>query len=136
MNEEENQAFKILHFYRSEDYGTEELKKYIKIIVNLVDKQRKEIEELKAITRTYEAYNCREDNKIVIASKEYFINGFFRDFLNDYISKDKIKEKIEEYKKKCNKCNFQNTGICKDLKAHYNCSIQSVLELLNELLGE
>ena len=46
MNEEEKQAFKILNFYNSEDYGTEELKKYIKIIVNLVEKQQKEIQEL------------------------------------------------------------------------------------------
>lgn len=47
MNEEENQVFKILYFYNPEDYGTEELKKYIKIIVNLVEKQQKEIERLK-----------------------------------------------------------------------------------------
>lgn len=26
-----------------------------------------------------------------------------------------IKEKIEEYNKKCDECNFQKTGICKEL---------------------
>lgn len=48
----------------------------------------------------------------------------------------KIINKINEYNKKCDECNFQKSEICKELKAHYNCSIQCVLEMLYELLGE
>ena len=108
----------------------------IEELVKRFKNQQKEIKALKKITREYESYKCEEDNKIIIASKEYFVNGYFKEFLSDFVSKDKIKEKIEEYNKKCEECNFQNTGICKEFKAHYNCSIQSVLELLEELLGE
>ena len=78
MNEEENQAFKILSFYNPEDYRTEELKKCIKIIVNLVEKQQKQIEELR------ETCNKYNDMK------------YFAMVADRYISKDKIKEKIKE----------------------------------------
>jgi len=118
MNEEENQAFKALHFYNSEDYGTEELKKYIKIIVNLIEKQQQEIEHLTEINNKY------NDMK------------YFAMVADRYISKDIIKAKIEEYNKECDECNFNKSGICKELKAYNCCTIQSVLELLNELLGE
>lgn len=86
MNEEENQAFKVLRFYNSEDYGTEELKKYIKVIENLVEKQQKEIENrLNEIKCLYNFISIREEriDELVEINEKY----------NDlYISKDKIKE--------------------------------------------
>ena len=74
----------------------EEERREIDIVINLIEKQQKEIEDLKTITREYEAYELGEGNKIMIASKEWFADGFFKNFLSNYISKDKIKEKIEE----------------------------------------
>ena len=100
MSEEEKQAIEMLEKFITEHKlfnikSADNLENNIKILLNLIEKQQKEIEELKTITREYESYKCGEGNKIVIASKEYFINGFFEDFLNGYISKDKIREKIE-----------------------------------------
>lgn len=61
---------------------------------NLIKKQSKEIEELKMITKEYDAFLGNE--KIIIASKSYFDNGYFKE---KFISKDKIKAKIQEYRK-------------------------------------
>ena len=54
-------------------------------------KQSKEIEELKNITKSYDSFLGTE--KIVIADKKFFVNGYFRE---NYVSKDEIKAKIEE----------------------------------------
>lgn len=60
-------------------------------ILSLVEKQKKEIEELKTITNSYNSYNVDNMNgyNIIIADSEYFANGTF---VNNYISKDKIKK--------------------------------------------
>lgn len=63
-----------------------------KIILELIEKQFKEIEELKNITKSYDSFLGTE--KIVIADKKFFVNGYFRE---NYVSKDKIKAKIKEY---------------------------------------
>lgn len=89
MNEEENQAFKILHFYNSEDYGTEELKKYIKIIVNLVEKQQKQIKILKD--------NLVEERAFCKSTLETLKNCVDKDYLHKMISfKDGEIEKLKE----------------------------------------
>ena len=56
-----------------------------------IRKQSKEIEELKMITKEYDTFLGNE--KIIIADKSYFDNGYFKE---KFISKDKIKAKIEE----------------------------------------
>ena len=61
------------------------------IILNLIEKQSKEIEELKNITKSYDSF--LGDEKIVIADKKFFVNGYFQE---NFVSKDKIKAKIEE----------------------------------------
>lgn len=72
----------------------------LNLITNLQDeiiKLLKENRELTAITNKYEAYEMpyiEENDKIIIASKKYFVNGFFK---NNFISKDLIKNKIKEY---------------------------------------
>ena len=66
-------------------------------------KRYKQLEEentqLKTITQEYNSYlqdsNC--DTKIIIADSEYFANGFFKE---NFIPKSKVKEKIEELKKR------------------------------------
>lgn len=100
MSEEEKQAYNYLEKYIEwETLGKRNLEGDIKTILDLIKRQQKEIEDLKAITRTYEAYNVGEGNKIVIACKEWFNEGCFKDILSDYIHKDKLKEIIEEQKK-------------------------------------
>ena len=115
MNEEEKEELQelinLLYNNHISQYGKRKLEKYIK-------EMQEEIEHLTEINNKY------NDMK------------YFAMVADRYISKDKIKAKIEEYNKKCDECNFNKTGICKELKAHYNCSIQSVLELLKELIGE
>lgn len=123
MNEEENQAFKILYFHSLEDYGAEELRKYIKIIVNLVEKQQEEIKDLKTITQEYEAYKCGNDDQIMIASKQWFDKGYFKEH---YISKDKIKVKIKELEKIKEQITT-NEGMLE---------LSASIDILKELLGE
>lgn len=97
MSEEEKQAYNYLEKYIEwETFGERNLEGDIKIILDLIKKLQKEIEDLKAVTRTYEAYKIGDDNKIVIASKEWFNNGCFEE---NYISKDKIKELIQNHEK-------------------------------------
>ncbi len=97
MSEEEKQAYNYLEKYIEwETLGERNLEGDIKTILNLIKKQQEKIEDLKAITRTYEAYKLGEGNKVVIASKEWFNDGYFAE---NFISKDKIKEIIENHKK-------------------------------------
>ena len=59
-----------------------------------------ENKELKHITQNYNAYQQKSDNPnstIIIADEKWFINGYFKE---NFIPKSKVKEKIEELKKK------------------------------------
>lgn len=85
---------------------------YAQIILNLIEQQQKEIECLNVIHESY---------------KEMVEE-------NNYISKDKIKAKIELIKNDCKKCRF--TGFCKDLLKNNQCSQGKAIKVLNELLEE
>lgn len=79
-------------------FGEEDAKKCVdykrsKALIDLIEKQQKELEDLKTITREYESYKLGEGNKIMIASKEWFNNGYFEE---NFINKDKIKGLIQE----------------------------------------
>ena len=100
----------------------------LKILLSTIEKQQKEIEDLKTITREYEAYKCEEGDNIVIASKKYFIDGFFEDFLNNYISKDKIREKIKEVENREENYTFDKLT-SEDIR-------RTIITNLKELLGE
>ena len=63
----------------------------IDVVLNLIEKQYKEIEELKNITKSYDSF--LGDEKIVIADKKFFVNGYFQE---NFVRKDKIKAKIEK----------------------------------------
>lgn len=78
--------------------------------------QQKEIEELKNITKSYDSF--LGDEKIVIADKKFFVNGYFQE---NFISKDKIKAKIKELEK----LNEEATGIGYGFAIYY---LQSLLE--------
>ena len=58
-----------------------------------IELKQKEIEELKNITKSYDSF--LGDEKIVIADKKFFVNGYFQE---NFVRKDKIKAEIEELK--------------------------------------
>lgn len=83
--------------------------KSLKILLNSIKKQSKEIEELRA-------------------------ENFELEFLDTGKKlKDKIKGKIEEYKEKCKNCNFKGK-ICEDFTKNYNCVIAICLNEFYSLL--
>lgn len=101
LTEKEKEAVEKLDYFIY-DISVEKFNDYkesSKVILNLVTKLQDEIikllkenRELTAITNKYEAYEMpftEKEDRIIIASKEYFANGFFK---NNFISKDKIKE--------------------------------------------
>ena len=106
MSEEEKEAVKYFYNLRAtidesnilfdEDIivkcGKETIKQ-ITTVLNLIEKQQKEIEELKNITKSYDSF--LGDEKIVIADKKFFVNDYFQE---NFVRKDKIKAKIEEFK--------------------------------------
>jgi hypothetical protein len=70
----------------------------IKGLLDLYNKQKEEIKELKAITKMYDSYIGEKmpvNSNIIIADREYFMNGTF---VNKFINKDKIREKIKNFK--------------------------------------
>lgn len=91
-------------------------------------KQQEEIEQLKKITNSYDSFIGNMSNKdttIIIADKEYFDNGYF---IEKYISKDKIIEKIKELEKTCKKCQIKKMINCEK-----NCTIGGTIIVLKEL---
>lgn len=81
-------------FCSSSEEDAETVEIAIKALLNLADKQQKEIKELKGITKEYDSYIGEKmplNSKIIIADREYFINGTF---VNKFVSKDKIRKEI------------------------------------------
>ena len=106
LSDEEKKAIKYFYNLRStidesnmlfdEDINVKcgnETIKQITLVLNLIEKQQKEIEELKNITKSYDSF--LGDEKIVIVDKKFFVNGYFQE---NFVRKDKIKAKIEEFK--------------------------------------
>ena len=64
---------------------------------DLIKKQQKEIEDLKEITQNYNAIGGETfgDDRIIVCSMKYFYDGYFK---KNYITKDKIREKIKKAK--------------------------------------
>ena len=85
MTEEETKALKYLEFLSNEKCECEacqRAKKEYKILLNLIEKQQKEIEKYK-------------HTNIVVGRRQY---GKTYEITKGYISKDKIREKIRELK--------------------------------------
>lgn len=96
MSEEEKEAIKCLELDMLDN-------KQIEIILNLIEKQQKEIEEIKE--KYGELFIKYEMKKLLFIRKDHISNKLKeelyirKDTLNDdYISKDKIKEITELYK--------------------------------------
>ncbi len=119
MNEEEKQAYDYLEKYiQWETFGERNLEGDIKTILNLVDKQQTEIENrLNEIKDLYNFISIREERLDKLAE----INEKYNDL---YISKDKIKEKIEEI-----------TSYAYTSAEERDCQDYAI-QILRELLGE
>ena len=107
MTDEEKKAINIVKGITEDDLlnyweGPEEPYNAIQTVLNLIEKQSKEIEELKTITNQYDSFPMyNKKQSIIIASPDYFHNGTF---IKKYISKDKIKAKIEELENEYTGC--------------------------------
>ncbi len=63
-------------------------------LIDFIKKLKKENEELKKITTSYDAFpKYNKKNSIIIASPDFFQNGTF---VKKFISKDKIRELFKE----------------------------------------
>lgn len=126
MSEEEKEAIKYLEFLSNEKCECEacqRAKKEYKTILNLLDKQQKEIEELRQYKESVEGLKSK--NKTIIDNNE------LRLFLKrDYISKDKIREKIKELEERA-KQEKTITFYCNS-----NDIARTVISNFNELLEE
>lgn len=125
MNEEEKNAIEYLknRLYGNEDckyidVAQEDLRVFIKLIEKLqkenkymhneLDKQQtkinkyaKENEELKIIKSAIQTLqiNSIEDEKYIVISKSSFFDGSYKHLLDEFIPVQKVKDKIEKYKK-------------------------------------
>ena len=131
LSDEEKKAIGMLDEYITEHKlfnikQADNLEDNIQTILNLIEKQQKEIEELKNITKSYDSF--LGDEKIVIADKNFFVNGYFQE---NFVRKDKIKAKIEECEKEKNipqEMDFKAFYRIKDLKNIEIAVLQSLLE--------
>ena len=123
MTDEEKKAIKeVKHFkeltryWQEEEYEEKEIAGYIETVLNLIEKQQKEIEELK------EGFKIQEHN-YQVAMEEI-----------EQRWEDKIKAKIEEYENKIKKIrskkviNEPEDTIIITRYAHYISVMQSLLE--------
>ena len=131
MKLEEKKAIEILEAVGIECNGID----VYKTIKNLIENQQKEngelrqrIKELEIITNQYNAYKTYNNDKIIIADKQYFDKGIFTE---QYINKGKIREKIEKLELECKICNVSNLIDCKK-----QCTIGRSIEVLKELLED
>lgn len=123
MSEEEKKAIESLIEIREfanlssyKDIRINQLKS-IDIVLNLIEKQKKEIQELKKVIKMveiYKSYGIPEDAEMVIMRKD----DFLRNNNNEFISKDKIREKIKE---------IENSGLRENIKA---CVCNKLSQLL------
>ena len=95
-------------------YGLEEAIKHQTTILNLIEKQQKEIESLK------------EDNK-----KKSIVIIEYQDLYEKLV--DKIKATIEEIKNECKYCDFTDE-FCQELLQNNNCTQGNALKVLHSLL--
>lgn len=108
MTEEEKKAVEDMKQYVDDiklafnDKITTETAKNYKIILNLIDKLQKENEELKILKSGIQTLQDLriEDGKYIVMSKNDFLNGSCKHLLDDYISRQKIKDEIKELDKR------------------------------------
>jgi predicted nucleic acid-binding Zn-ribbon protein len=137
MSEEEQKAIEYLKTYMLPYFGEgKEIEFYLnEVLLNLIEKQQKEIETWKETENDYEHELARKDEKIEKQQKEIkelkeelqrqintrLINEKYME--NNFVSKDEIKEKINQLEEQCKK----------ELLTTW---LESQIDILKELLGE
>ena len=99
MNEEEKKAVEYLEKYTKwETYGERNLEKDIITTLNLIEKLQKENKGLKILKSGIQTLQNLgiEDEKYIVMSKTDFLNGSCKHLLDDYISKQEIKDIINK----------------------------------------
>lgn len=100
MTEKEKEAIKNLQEVAEkgidiyEEINVMENEDAIRIVLNLIEKQQKEIEELKKVIKMVEIYKSHgipEDVEMVIMRRD----NFLRNTNNEFISKDEIREILQ-----------------------------------------
>ena len=122
MTEEEKKAIettKTLIEYAGDAYIPKKNREKLQILLNLIEKQQKEIEQLKVLEDDI------KDKRIAYIDTPEFENVFIR--------KDEIREKIKELEGRIHKYYHEDIGIDEYEEDCYNWS---KINLLNELLEE
>ncbi len=105
----------------------------LKILAELIENKQKEIQELKKVIKMveiYKAYGIPEDVEMVIMRKDDLLNNTN----NEFISKDKIKEKLDQIYEEYQKILSSNGNLQeKNIATFQYNAMRTVLE---ELLGE
>lgn len=63
-------------------------------------KENEELRIVKSAIQTLQI-NSIEDEKYIVISKSSFLDGSYKHLIDEYIPKQKVKEKIEKYKNMC-----------------------------------
>lgn len=121
MSEEEKKAIEILNNIEYKDLYSDKFYDNRDIVLNLIEKQQKEIEELK------------EENAEQLEVITEWVNG---ERINDikHISKDKIKEKIKELEEEIEE--KQENCLDFTLIHEHEIDTNGIIEVLEELLEE
>ena len=142
LSDEEKKAIEVLNHFNPVDCGREDTQA-IETILNLIEKQSKEIEELKEEREKYPiAMNDEQYKKVIeLAQKDIKeeldrqinVRMINKEYIEkNYISKDKIKAKIEEYDDKGITVNLANRSAGKTFQQAVHYEVKKVLQSLLE----
>lgn len=130
MNEEEKKAIKevehfkeLTRYWQEEEYEEKEIAGYITIILNLIEKQAKEIEKLEQnnIDKDFIIDRLREERRLAAEEiQEHY-----------FVSKDEIQEKIEEINDEFNYRNSYEEDFNYKYDEIYAFAEEKLKELLN-----
>lgn len=113
--------------------------KYSEFLLKLVEKQQKEIEELKGITQSYNSFVAQvsipKNQIVVVGDKRYFDCGYF---IERYIPKGVIREKIKEIEERIEEENemLELNQICKEDYESRVKYLNYALNIYKRLLGD
>ena len=130
MSEEEKQAIETIHTiveFGGDNLLCREHRERLQTVLNLIDKQQKKIKDFKKQINMKKVMvkNMPKDVELILMYK----NDFDRNFGSNYISKDKIKQKIKELER-LNK--EQEIPVLKE----YKFIRKEMIKYFKELIGE
>ena len=125
MNEEEKREYEelksLLYTGTISQYGKRKL-------IDIIEKQQKEIERIEKKLKRYQKYLRDSEKKC-----DKLLELEYTERERDYISKDKIRELKEKYRNDYMTININNRSAGKTFKQAVNYEVRKVID---ELLGE